>query len=105
VEPPPGVNVITVGICSSFTQFTRIRDFPSECNKDTGPQYIFSFGSRSAVADAAGVAALIDSRWHGFLPGVLVRAKLLNTADDILEPGIDAFSGHGRVNARRGVTE
>lgn len=105
VQPPPDVNIFTVGVCSSFTQFTRIFDFPSICNKDTGPQYVFSFGSRSAAADAAGVAALIDSRWHGLAPGFLVRAKLLATADDILEPGRDAFSGHGRVNARRAVTE
>lgn len=105
VEPPPGVNVFTVGVCSSFTQFTRFFDFPSICNKNESAQYIFSFGARAAAAEVAGVAALVDSKWGGHLPGVLVGFQILRTADDILDPGIDPFSGHGRINTRRAVTE
>lgn len=105
VQPPLDPFVFSVGVCSSFTQFTRIRNFPEECNKQSGPQYIFSFGSRPAAAHAAAVAALIASRYHGHLNGYFVRQKLLATADDVGDPGVDPYFGHGRVNARRAVTE
>lgn len=105
LQPPPDVNVFTVGVCSSFTQFTRIFDFPSICNKTAGPQYIFSFGARSAAAEVAGVAALVDGKWQGNLPGVLVGFQIVRTADDVLDPGIDPYSGHGRINTRRALTE
>jgi subtilisin family serine protease len=103
-QPPPGVFIFSVGVCSSFTQEPRF-GLPAVCNKQSGPQYIFSFGVRPAVAHAASVAALIESRWGGSKKGSFVRARLRNTADDILDPGVDAVSGHGRVNALRGHTE
>lgn len=105
VQPPPNEFVFSVGICSSFTQFTRLADFPSMCNKEQPPQYIFSFGSRPAASHAAAVAALIASRYGGHRHGFFLRQKLLETADDIGDPGVDPFFGKGRVNAARAVTE
>ncbi len=105
VQPPPGIFVFSVGICTSFTQNTRFGPLPDICNKNQPPQYIFSFGVRSAVGFASGVAALIDSEYGGAKRGGFIRSKLLGTADDILAPGRDAVSGAGRVNALRAVTE
>lgn len=104
VQPPPDVNVFSVGVCSSFTQEVRF-GLPATCNKDNPPQYLFSFGVRASVGLAAGVAALIDSESGGRDRGHKVRAQLLRTADDVLDPGRDAYTGHGRVNAFRAVTE
>ncbi len=105
VRPPPGVFIFSVAPCSSFTQNTRFGPLPDVCNKTEPPQWIFSFGARPAVAHAASVAALIESRYGGVKRGEFVRSKLLGTADDVLTPGPDAYAGAGRVNALRAWTE
>jgi subtilisin family serine protease len=56
-------------------------------------------GTSSAAPHAAAVAALLAER-YGRNPA-LIRARLQQTADDINAPGIDPYSGFGRVNAAR----
>lgn len=90
---PPEENVW--GACSSFTQGALVDD----CAIENQPQYIIIIGPQPAVGHAAGVAALIDSRFRGHLPGFLVDAWLRVTSADIGTPGRDAFTGWGRVDA------
>lgn len=101
---PPDGNIpnseFVWGACSSFSQFGRL---PDECAIENQPQFLVVLGPQVSVGHAAGVAALIDSRFGGHLPGFLVNAILLHTAVDIETPGRDRFTGHGRIDAARAV--
>jgi len=55
-----------------------------------------SNGTSMASPHVAGIAALLARRYDN--PSLL-RAKIQQTADDILQRGTDPFSGKGRVNA------
>jgi subtilisin family serine protease len=104
-NPPPTTfppEELVWGACSSFSQFGRL---PDECASENQPQYLAILGPQPAVGHAAGVAALIASRYHGFAHGFFVNWKLLRTAVDIETPGRDAYSGWGRVDAYRGLTQ
>ncbi len=90
------------GACSSFSQFGRLK---TECAFENQPQFLVVLGAQGAVGEAAGVAALIESRWGGRVRQGLVQNLLLRTADDIEGEGIDPFTGRGRINAYRAVTE
>lgn len=65
-----------------------------------------SYGSASGTSEAApmvsGVAALIWSV-NPSLPATEVRRILLETADDLGQPGRDPYFGAGRVNVARAV--
>jgi len=64
--------------------------------------YTRANGTSMACPHAAGVCALIMANTPGIAPET-VRAILRATADDIGDPGVDIYSGYGRVNARRAV--
>lgn len=89
------------GPCSSFSQFGRL---PDECAFENQPQFITIVGPQVSVAHAAGVAALISSRFGGHLPGFFVNYKLLRSTVDIEQPGRDATTGFGRIDALKAVT-
>ena len=59
-------------------------------------------GTSSACPNAAGVAALVKSVHPGLTPGE-IRTILQETSVDILGPGWDAETGHGRINALNAV--
>jgi subtilisin family serine protease len=103
----PAVFSSSIGACTKFSQFLAPNgtDFSQVCNEPNQPLWILSFGVRAAVAHAAGVAALIEDRYNDTKRGSFVRSKLLATADDVEAPGVDEFTGAGRVNAFRAVTE
>jgi subtilisin family serine protease len=101
VTKVPPMSAAIIGPCSRFTQFGTL---PTICNQSAPARYLFIVGSKPATAHAAGVSALIASRFPN-LPGAAIRARLLQTADDIGDPGRDPFFGHGRVNALRAVPE
>jgi subtilisin family serine protease len=105
-ETPATVNIFSIGACSGFTHYVSPRpfDFSTVCNFETTPVWLFSFGARPAVAHTASVAALIEER-NGERNGQWVLHEIFRTADDVLTPGTDPYSGHGRVNAYRAVTE
>lgn len=90
------------GACSGFTQSDPFRD---SCARENQPQFAIIIGPRTAASQAAGVAALIASRYQGRRHGFFIQRKLFRTAVDIEAPGFDAFTGHGRVDALRGVTQ
>ncbi len=66
-------------------------------------------GSSGAAALVSGSTLLVQDaykRSHGKLPSSsLVRAALINAADDILQPGPDYRSGFGSLNTERAVRQ
>ena len=61
------------------------------------------FGTSLAAPHVAGVAALIIEVAGGHIDPEKVFSILKQSADDLGEPGRDAFYGHGRVNAAAAV--
>jgi subtilisin family serine protease len=55
-------------------------------------------GTSQAAPHASGVAALIVDEIGSGRPAQ-VKARLLQTADDLGQPGTDPYFGKGRVNA------
>ncbi len=66
--------------------------------------YSYANGTSMACPMAAGVAALILSKYPNMTANLL-RYQLENTCDDLGAPGIDKYFGHGRVNAKTGVEQ
>jgi hypothetical protein len=67
-----------------------------------GVNHWFFNGTSCATPTCAGVMALIMS-YHPGHDGNWYRARIEQTADDIMDPGFDINTGNGRINAFRGV--
>lgn len=66
--------------------------------------WMWSAGTSSAASVVSGVAALVLEK-YGPMNVAQIKTHLAQTADDVGQPGRDPFSGNGRVNAYRAVTE
>jgi subtilisin family serine protease len=66
--------------------------------------YTWAAGTSMATPAAAGVAALIESRFPGISVGAL-KTRLQQSAVDAGKIGYDDFYGHGFVNAARACTQ
>lgn len=105
-------NVLTVGAVDAKRQV--------ETQSSRGPAYdgrikpeLVAYGedgSSGAAAITSGVAILLQQafaqNYQGQLPpAALIRSILINTADDLLQPGPDFTSGFGNLNARRALAQ
>ena len=68
------------------------------------PYYYFAAGTSMATPHVSGVAALLVGK-YGHVGPARLKTMLQNGSDDIYKPGADPFSGAGRVNALKALSQ
>ena len=61
-----------------------------------------TLGTSNATPMVAGLAALLVAK-HGKGNPRLIRARIIQSADDLGEPGVDPYFGKGRINVARAL--
>lgn len=99
-------NIITVGSVDSFAVIAPLSSKGPAYDGRIKPELVAfgQDGSSGAAATTSGVALLLQQAYkqnnNGTLPpAALIKAALINSADDIATPGPDFTSGFGNVNA------
>jgi lantibiotic leader peptide-processing serine protease len=88
-------------LCAVTTQVQAVNvQFP--CRRGAGLLVTSSSGTSWSAGTTSGLAALLVAQIGKGKPAQ-IRARILQTADDIGEPGTDARYGRGRINVGRAV--
>ena len=104
-------NILTVGHIDSFGTVLPASSRGPAYDGRVKPELVaFALdGSSGATAIVSGIALILQDAYKqlkGTLPSSdLVKAILLNSADDVHTRGIDFVSGYGSVNARKAMQE
>jgi len=88
---------VSVDLAAPGTQI-RTTDFDSNLPIGDQNKYVYFAGTSSATPHVSGAAALLYARKPG-IPAEIVKARLLENVDIVLDDGIVATDG--RLNARR----
>lgn len=103
-------NIITVGAVDSFFKVATLSSKGPAYDGRIKPELVAygQEGSSGAAAITSGIALMIQQAYKdlhgGTLPAAaLVKAALINTADDLGNRGPDYISGYGNVNAFKAV--
>ncbi len=79
----------------------HVHGFPMHADATPSP-LSGGIGTSWAAPHVAGLAALLVAQLGHGNPA-LIRARILQSADDLHEPGIDPCYGHGRINVARAL--
>ena len=79
----------------------HVHGFPMHADATPSP-LSGGIGTSWAAPHVAGLAALLVAQLGHGNPA-LIRARILQSADDLGEPGIDPYYGHGRINVARAL--
>lgn len=104
-------NILTVGATDSFNQVIPISSHGPAYDGRLKPELVAlgEDGSSGAAAIVSGICLLIRDAFNYYYPSqkqpssALIKAVLLNSADDVGNPGVDYFSGFGAANAWRAL--
>lgn len=102
-------NVLTVGALDNTLQVEQRSSRGPAYDGRIKPELVAygEDGTSGAAAIVSGVGALLQQAYleqkGSFPSAALVRSILLNSADDLLQPGPDFTSGYGNLNARRAL--
>ena len=95
IMAPPGYRTVWLPCTTTPTQTTA-----QDCR--TGKPLQRGVGTSWAAPTVAGLAALLVAQLGHGNPG-LIRARILQSADDLGEPGDDPHYGKGRINIARAL--
>ena len=104
-------NIVTVGATDSFYRVIPISSRGPAFDGRIKPEIVAlgEDGSSGAAAIVSGIALLIRDAFLQYHPSkkapssAMIKALLINGADDIDQPGIDYKSGFGSANAWRSI--
>ena len=105
-------NIITVGSVDSFYNIPLLSSKGPAYDGRIKPELVAygNDGSSGAAAITSGTVLAVQDAYrsvhHDSLPpNDLVKAVLINSADDVFNPGPDFYSGYGNVNVSNAVTD